>query len=167
MTSSLPVVDCYTFPPHTVLPRTFCSSLSSFVFSFLQELRRKSHQTTRALRLALHIHLERHLASLLHRALLGRARADLARRALLLKQLASLTHGQANKLALRRAAARAAAAREHLHGLHGCCVAHAGSVGLGAIVLAAKVLLVVCDGLCVLFASQTPGVFVVVGIVEG
>lgn len=123
---------------------------SHFFFTSLQELRCQSHQTTRALCLALHVHLERHLASLLHRTLLGRARADLARRALLLKQLASLAHGQANKLALRRAAAgaAAAAAHKHLHGLHGRCVAHAGCVGLGAVVLAAKVFFVVRDGLC-------------------
>lgn len=145
MTFSLPTHDRYDFPFHKAQP----------LFSFsLQELRRQSHQTTRALRLALHVHLERHLASLLHRALLGRARADLARRALLLKQLAGLAHRQTDKLALRRAAAGAAATREHLHGLHGCCVAHAGCVGLSAIVLAAKVFLVVCDGLCKLLLCK-------------
>lgn len=141
-----------TFSLHTLASTATPSEpvkRSSFSFFSLQELRRQSHQTARALPLALHVHLERHLTSLLHRALLGCTRADLARRALLLKQLASLAHRQTNKLALGRAAAgAAAAARKHLHGLHGCCVAHAGCVGLGAVVLAAKVLLVVCDGLC-------------------
>lgn len=125
-------------------------TLSSKRHPHSQKLTRQPHQPTTALPLALHVHLQRHLARLLHGALLARAATDPPRRALLLKQLAGLAHGQADELALRRApaGAGAVAADEHLHGLQGRRVAHARRVGFGAVIFAAEILLVVRDGGC-------------------
>jgi len=92
----------------------------------LEEFASKSHQSTRTTALTLHIHLQRHFASLLNSRLLARSTCNIALALLAFEKLACLSHSHADKRILRVTSLRASASTtsKHLECLHCSCGAH-------------------------------------------